>query len=247
MFKYTDLPAFAATRYQGDRTAAVEALIRSGPNVKYVPNNAYADAKLVVAWWTAALARRLPSGMAVYAVSPGGATTTNVVRSAGWALRHIFIPIVNLIPGMNRPPEIAASRYLQASEFATDVSGQFFASAQGKSQARLRCSATHTSTTAPARKRRGRPSSRSPASTTRRTDPSRRRVRRYQIGPSDWRRTFRWSQSAGDGAVAGSSTGPNGILKHSVQKTLTVIVASIIVLNSSQLAGRPWRHLGEHG
>ncbi len=132
MFKYTDLPAFAATRYQGDRTAAVEALIRSGPNVKYVPNNAYADAKLVVAWWTAALARRLPSGMAVYAVSPGGATTTNVVRSAGWALRHIFIPIVNLIPGMNQTPETAASRYLQASEFATDVSGQFFASAQGK-------------------------------------------------------------------------------------------------------------------
>jgi NAD(P)-dependent dehydrogenase (short-subunit alcohol dehydrogenase family) len=132
MFKYTDLPAFAAKRFQGNRTAAVEALIRNGPNVKYVPNNAYADAKLIVAWWTAALARRLPSGMAVYAVSPGGATATNVVRSAGWALRHIFIPIVNLIPGMNQTPETAARRYLQASEFGTDVSGQFFASAQGK-------------------------------------------------------------------------------------------------------------------
>jgi len=132
MFKYTDLPAFAAKRFQGNRTAAVEALIRNGPNVKYVPNNAYADAKLIVAWWTAALARRLPSGMAVYAVSPGGATATKVVRSAGWALRHIFIPIVNLIPGMNQTPETAARRYLQASEFGTDVSGQFFASAQGK-------------------------------------------------------------------------------------------------------------------
>jgi NAD(P)-dependent dehydrogenase (short-subunit alcohol dehydrogenase family) len=132
MFKYTDLPAFAAKRFQGNRTAAVEALIHNGPNVKYVPNNAYADAKLIVAWWTAALARRLPSGMAVYAVSPGGATATNVVRSAGWALRHIFIPIVNLIPGMNQTPETAARRYIQASEFGTDVSGQFFASAQGK-------------------------------------------------------------------------------------------------------------------
>jgi NAD(P)-dependent dehydrogenase (short-subunit alcohol dehydrogenase family) len=132
MFKYTDLPAFAAKRFQGNRTAAVEALIRNGPNVKYVPNNAYADAKLIVAWWTGALARRLPSGMAVYAVSPGGATATNVVRSAGWALRHIFIPIVNLIPGMNQTPETAARRYIQASEFGTDVSGQFFASAQGK-------------------------------------------------------------------------------------------------------------------
>ena len=132
MFKYTDLPAFAAKYHQGDRTAAVEALIHNGPNVKYVPNNAYADAKLIIAWWTAALARRLPSGMAAYAVSPGGATATKVVRSAGWALKHLFIPIVNLIPGMNQTPETAARRYLQASEFGTDVSGQFFASAQGK-------------------------------------------------------------------------------------------------------------------
>jgi NAD(P)-dependent dehydrogenase (short-subunit alcohol dehydrogenase family) len=132
MFKYTDLPAFAAKHHQGDRTAAVEALIRNGPNVKYVANNTYADAKLIIAWWVAALARRLPSGMAVYAVSPGGATDTKVVRNAGPMLRYLFIPIVNLIPGMNQTPETAARRYLQASEFGTDVSGQFFASAQGK-------------------------------------------------------------------------------------------------------------------
>jgi NAD(P)-dependent dehydrogenase (short-subunit alcohol dehydrogenase family) len=132
LFKYTDLPAFAAKYHQGDRTAAVEALIHNGPNVKYVPNNAYADAKLIIAWWTAALARRLPSGMAVYAVSPGGATDTKVVRSAGWALKHLFIPFVKLIPGMNQTPQTAARRYLQASEFGTDVSGQFFASARGK-------------------------------------------------------------------------------------------------------------------
>jgi hypothetical protein len=70
--------------------------------------------------------------MAVYAVSPGGATDTKVVRSAGPLLRYLFIPLVNLIPGMNQTPEMAARRYLQASEFGTDVSGQFFASAQGK-------------------------------------------------------------------------------------------------------------------
>jgi len=132
MFKYTDLPAFAAKCYQGDRTAAVESLIRSGPNVKYVPNNAYADAKLIIAWWVAALARRLPSGMAVYAVSPGAATATQVSRQASLAVKYLFIPIANLIPGMNQTPEVAASRYLQASEFGTDVSGQFFASAEGK-------------------------------------------------------------------------------------------------------------------
>ena len=132
MFSYTDVPAFAAKYHQGDRTAAVEALIRNGPNVKYVPNNSYADAKLIIAWWTAALARRLPSGMAVYAVSPGAATATQVSRQASLAVKYLFIPIANLIPGMNQTPETAARRYLQASEFGTDVSGQFFASAQGK-------------------------------------------------------------------------------------------------------------------
>ena len=132
MFKYTDVPAFAAKHYGGDQTVAVEALIRNGPNVKYVPNNAYADAKLIIAWWAAALARRLPAGMAVYAVSPGGATATKVVRNAGPLLKYLFIPIVNLIPGMNQTPETAARRYIQASQFGTDLSGQFFASAQGK-------------------------------------------------------------------------------------------------------------------
>jgi hypothetical protein len=132
MFKYTDLPAFAAQYFRGDRTAAVEALIRSGPNVKYGPNNAYADAKLIIAWWAAALARRLPSDMAVYAVSPGASNATNVARNAGPLVKYLMIPIVNLIPGMNQSPETAASRYLQASELGTDVSGQFFASAKGK-------------------------------------------------------------------------------------------------------------------
>ena len=35
MFSYTDMPAFAAKYHQGDRTAAVEALLRNGPNVRY--------------------------------------------------------------------------------------------------------------------------------------------------------------------------------------------------------------------
>src|SRR5271163_102895 len=64
MFSFTDVAAVATKHHQGDRTAAVEALLRNGPNLKYVPNRAYADAKLIIAWWTAALARRLPSGMA---------------------------------------------------------------------------------------------------------------------------------------------------------------------------------------
>jgi len=132
MFKYTDVDALAAKYHGGDLAAAMEALLRNGPNVKYVANTAYADAKLIVAWWAAALARRLPSGMAVYAVSPGAATATRVSRQASLAVKYLFVPIANLIPGMNQTPETAARRYLQASGFGTDVSGQFFASAQGK-------------------------------------------------------------------------------------------------------------------
>ena len=132
MFSYTDVAAFAATHHQGDRSAAVEALVRNGPNVKYEPNRAYTDAKLIVAWWAAALARRLPSGMAVYAVSPGSAPDTKAARNAGPAVKWLMIPLVKLIPGMSQTPETAARRYLQASAFGTDVSGQFFASAPKK-------------------------------------------------------------------------------------------------------------------
>ena len=136
MFKYTDLPAFAAEYEGGDRAAAAEALIRSGSNVKYSPNTAYADAKLMIAWWAGALARRLPSGMAVYAVSPGASNATNVARNAGPLLKYLMIPIVNLIPGMNQSPEVAASRYIQASKFGTEVSGQSSPRPKGSSQAR---------------------------------------------------------------------------------------------------------------
>jgi NAD(P)-dependent dehydrogenase (short-subunit alcohol dehydrogenase family) len=132
LFKLTNVTALATTRYQGDRTAAVEALLRNGPNIKYQANRAYADAKLVVAWWAAALARRLPPGMAVYAVAPGSAPDTKASRNAPAVLKYLFIPIVKLIPGMTQTPETAARRYLQASKFGTDLSGQFFASAPKK-------------------------------------------------------------------------------------------------------------------
>ncbi len=132
MFSYTDVANLAAKQFRGDRSAAVEALVRNGPNVKYAPNRAYADAKLIVAWWAAALARRLPSGMAVYAVSPGSAPDTNAVRNLGPVMKSLMIPLTKLIPGMSQTPEIAAYRYLQASEFGTDASGKFFASAPKK-------------------------------------------------------------------------------------------------------------------
>ncbi len=92
----------------------------------------YADAKLIVAWWAAALARRLPAGMAVYAVSPGSAPDTKATRNVGPVVKWLMLPLVKRIPGMSQTPETAARRYLQASAFGTDVSGHFFASAPRK-------------------------------------------------------------------------------------------------------------------
>ena len=132
MFSFTDVAALAAKHFKGNRSATVEALMRNGPNVKYNPNRAYADAKLFVAWWAAALGRRLPPGMAVYAVSPGSAPDTKAVRNLPPVMKWLMIPLVKLIPGMSQTPETAARRYLQASAFGTDVSGQFFASAPKK-------------------------------------------------------------------------------------------------------------------
>ena len=98
LFSYTDVAAFAATQYHGDRTAAVDALLHGGPNVKYQPNRAFADAKLIAAWWAAALARRLPTGMAVYAVSPGSTPATNAVRNVGTIMKWVMIPLTKLMP-----------------------------------------------------------------------------------------------------------------------------------------------------
>lgn len=132
LFPYTDVAALATKNHQGDRSAAVEALLRSGPSVKYEPRRAHSDVKLIAAWWAAALSRRLPSGMAVYAVSPGSTPDTKGMRNAGPALKWLMVPLMKLIPGMSHTPETAAHRYLQASELGTDFSGQFFASAPKK-------------------------------------------------------------------------------------------------------------------
>jgi NAD(P)-dependent dehydrogenase (short-subunit alcohol dehydrogenase family) len=132
MFSYTKVAKFADKYHHGDRTAAVEELLRSGPNVKYEPNQAYANAKVFVAWWAAALARRLPKGMAVYAVSPGSAPDTLASRNVTGLVKWVMMPLVKHLPGMSQTSETATRRYLQASKFGTDVSGQFFASAPGK-------------------------------------------------------------------------------------------------------------------
>src|SRR5271154_6705031 len=128
MFKFTDMAAFAAKEYKGDRVSAIEAILRSSPNVKYKASTAYSDAKIFVAWWVAALARRLPADMAVYAVSPGAAPNTLAPRNLGFFMKNVFVRLSKFIPGMSHSVDEGAKRYLTASKFGVDVSGKFFCS-----------------------------------------------------------------------------------------------------------------------
>lgn len=132
MFKFTDLAAFAAKEYKGDRAAAIEAILRSSPNVKYKASTAYSDAKVFVAWWAAALARKLPADMAVYAVSPGAAPDTRAPRNLNFMMKNVFVRLSKFIPGMSHSVDEGAKRYLTASKFGADVSGKFFCSAPKK-------------------------------------------------------------------------------------------------------------------
>jgi NAD(P)-dependent dehydrogenase (short-subunit alcohol dehydrogenase family) len=127
----TDLPKFAAKHFDGNLVQAAEAIIRQDPPVKFKSTNAYADAKMFVAWWSSALARRLPDGMTVNAVSPGSAPDTQAGRNANFFMRHVMMPVMKRAPkrlGMAAPVSKAAGRYIEASTYGANVTGEFFAS-----------------------------------------------------------------------------------------------------------------------
>ena len=125
MFQFTDLAAFAAKEYKGDRVSAIEAILRSSPNVKYNPSTAYSDAKIFVAWWVAALARKLPADMAVYAVSPGATPDTQAPRNLGFVMKNLICcGFRNLflechIPSMKGPKDISPPRSLASMFLAS--------------------------------------------------------------------------------------------------------------------------------
>lgn len=131
-FNPTELPGFAAKHYDGDMAAAAEALIRYDAPIKYSPATAYANAKLFVAYWSAELARKLPSGMTVNAVSPGSAPDTNADRNATFFMKNVLVRFFKLMPGMSAPVSVAAGRFLEVAEFPELVTGEFFASAPKK-------------------------------------------------------------------------------------------------------------------
>lgn len=130
-----DLAEMAQENCQGDLVDAAIAVIRGELPATFSSKNTYATAKLFVAWWAAALARRLPVGTTVNAVSPGSTPGTEGARNAGFVTRRIMMPMLALAPARMQvasPIDVSANRYLEALAFPASISGAFYASAPKK-------------------------------------------------------------------------------------------------------------------
>ena len=133
-FKVPDYEAIKAA-VGGSIDAAMDAVARGEQPDSYSGNGTYANAKVWVAWWAAALSRLLPDGMVVVAVSPGSAPGTTFARNMSAPMRIVMVPILKIIGplfGMAGSIEQGAQRYVDAGDFATDASGKFWASPPGK-------------------------------------------------------------------------------------------------------------------
>ena len=130
-----DVNQIASARFGGDRVAAIEALLRlqvPEQTKEFVNNREYVTAKLIVAWWAAALARKLPDGMTANAVSPGGVASTDFARDASAVMHLVMVPMMKVVGpffGMNGSVEGGAARYIAAASFGDDQSGHFYATA----------------------------------------------------------------------------------------------------------------------
>ncbi len=135
-----DLDKVAKEDFNGSMHDALKAFAEAAYPAKYVPMNAYALAKVYVAWWSSSLARRLPGGITVNAVSPGSVPGTNFARDQSRLMRIIILPIMKTIGplmGMAGPISAAAQRYLDVSQYGKEDSGKFFASPPKKAVGKL--------------------------------------------------------------------------------------------------------------
>lgn len=127
-FHPVDLGTLASDHFDGDLEAAIDTQMRMEPPAKYKAADTYATAKVFVAWWAAELARLLPAGMSVNAVSPGSTPDTNAINNAPFYMRKLMIPMFKLLPGMSHSVTDGAGRYLEVADYDPSVTGKFFAS-----------------------------------------------------------------------------------------------------------------------
>lgn len=128
------LEAAAGAALDGDRTNAAEAIMRGAYPEEFKPAHIYSTAKSFVAAWVTEMAKRLPPGTTLNAVSPGFTPSTGAAREAPSALRlrMKLLKYVGRFVGLGHSTESAAHRYIEALDFGDDVTGKFFASPPGK-------------------------------------------------------------------------------------------------------------------
>lgn len=132
-----DVRGIAQAEFGGDLAAAIVGLMRlsSSKQMKYNNMNEYVTAKLVVAWWAAGVAERLPDGMTINAVSPGAALETSFARDMPAAMAMVMLPMMKLVGpllGMAGTTEQAARRYVDAADYTAEQTGDFYATAHRK-------------------------------------------------------------------------------------------------------------------
>lgn len=135
-----DFDKIARVDFNGNVHDMLKSYSEGNYSGKYVPMNAYAFAKLHVAWWSAVLAKKLPNGITVNAVSPGSVPATNFGRDMSWGMQNIMLPMMKVIGplmGMAGPVSAASKRYLDVANYGDDISGKFFASPPKKLVGRL--------------------------------------------------------------------------------------------------------------
>ncbi len=137
-FTPINMKELASEHFDGDLEAAIEAVMRMESPITYHPNNQYATVKMFAVWWAAELARKLPPGMTVNAVSPGSTPDTNGTRHAPFLMKRVLVPIIKLLPGMSHSVSDGANRYLEATSYGPERTGQFFASKPRKGTGPLR-------------------------------------------------------------------------------------------------------------
>jgi NAD(P)-dependent dehydrogenase (short-subunit alcohol dehydrogenase family) len=138
-----DVPTFhpvdlheLATR-TGDLDGAIEAQLRGRDPAPYRSTDVYATVKVLVVWWAAELAQRLPGGATVNAVSPGSTPSTNAARNATRFMRWVMMPLLRVLPGMSHDAATGAARYLEIAHVRPAVTGRFFASRPGRMTGQL--------------------------------------------------------------------------------------------------------------
>lgn len=131
-----DFRSFADEHFDGDLVQALETIARYESPYEDKAMNIYVTSKVYTNWWAAVLARKLPEGMVVNAVSPGSVPTTNFARDQSFFMRRIMMPVMKSFigrsMGMAWSIQNAADRYIEAGEFDVNNTGHFYGSPPGK-------------------------------------------------------------------------------------------------------------------